>query len=333
MCGNELVSDTASRNHAGSRDAGVRHRVGVLVMAYGGPASLEEIPGYLADIRHGRPTPRAVLEEITENYRAIGGSSPLLAVSQRQVDALAAELGDGFRCYLGMRHWSPWIEDVVGEMVEEGITDAVSLVLAPHFSALSVARYQQKVADGLELARGRIRFEHVASYHDAPGLVAAFATRVAEGLSRWPAEERDRVHVVFSAHSLPQRVLESGDPYGDQCLETAQLVAEQAGLADERWSWAYQSAGRTPEEWAGPDLGERFQELAARGVRDVVSVPVGFVSDHVEILFDVDVRAAGIARDLGMRLERPRALNDDPVFIAALAELVRAHVPIVGAPA
>ncbi len=160
--------------------------VGVLVMAYGGPASLDEIPGYLADIRHGRPTPRAVLDEITANYRAIGGSSPLLAVTQRQVDALAAELGEEYRCYLGMRHWAPWIEDVVGEMVEDGVTHAVSLVLAPHFSALSVARYQQKVADGLELSRGRIDFEQIASYHDAPGLVAAFAARVEEGLSRWP---------------------------------------------------------------------------------------------------------------------------------------------------
>jgi ferrochelatase len=307
--------------------------IGVLVMAYGGPASLEEIPGYLADIRHGRTTPRAVLEEITENYRAIGGSSPLLAVSQRQVDALAAELGDGFRCYLGMRHWSPWIEDVVGEMVEDGVSDAVSLVLAPHFSALSVARYQQKVADGLELSRGRIHFEHVASYHDAPGLIAAFASRVEEGLARWREDERDRVHVVFSAHSLPVRVLASGDPYGEQCLETARLVAERAGLPDDRWSWAYQSAGRTPEPWAGPDLGEHLEELAAGGVSDVISVPVGFVSDHVEILFDVDRRAAGIASALGMRLERPPALNDDPVFITALAELVRARAPAVGAPA
>jgi ferrochelatase len=299
--------------------------IGVLVMAYGGPASLEEIPGYLADIRHGRPTPRAVVEEITENYRTIGGASPLLAVSQRQVDVLAAELGRGFRCYLGMRHWSPWIEDVVGEMVDDGITDAVSLVLAPHFSALSVARYQQKVADGLELSRGRIHFEHVASYHDSPGLISAFASRVEDGLSRWPDDERDGVHVVFSAHSLPERVLAAGDPYGAQCLETARLVAEQAGLADELWSWAYQSAGRTPEPWAGPDLGEHLEELAARGVRDVISVPVGFISDHVELLFDVDHRAAGVAHDLGMRLERPPALNDDPVFIGALAKLVRAR--------
>ena len=297
--------------------------IGVLVMAYGGPGSLDEIPGYLADIRHGRPTPTAVLEEITENYRTIGGRSPLLDVSRRQVDAVAGELGEGYRCYLGMRHWSPWIEEVVGEMVDDGIAHGVGLVLAPHFSALSVARYQQKVEDGLELYRGRIDFEHVPSYHDDPGLVVAFAARVQEGLARWPEDERERVHVVFSAHSLPERVLAAGDPYGAQCLETARLVAERAGLPESRWSWAYQSAGRTPEPWAGPDVNEHLRALAAHGVRDVVSVPVGFVSDHVEILFDIDRRAAGTARELGIRLERPPALNDDPVFVASLARLVR----------
>lgn len=297
--------------------------IGVLVMAYGGPESLEEIPGYLADIRAGRTTPREVVEEITENYRAIGGRSPLLEVSRRQVDALAEELGDGYRCYLGMRHWFPWIEEVVGEMVEDGITHAVGLVLAPHFSAMSVARYQQKVADGLELYRGRIELEHVPSYHDAPALIEAFAGRVEEGLSRWPEEERDTAHVVFTAHSLPVRVLADGDPYDAQCRETARLVAERVGIPAGRWSWSYQSAGRTPEPWSGPDLGQHLEELAARGVRDVVVVPVGFVSDHVEILFDVDVRARAIAEGLGIRLERPPALNDDPAFIETLAELVR----------
>jgi len=301
----------------------VRLPVGVLVMAYGGPASLDEIPGYLADIRSGRPTPNDVLEEITENYRAIGGRSPLLDVSRTQVDALAERLGSGYRCYLGMRHWSPWIEEVVGEMVEDGVTHSVSLVLAPHFSALSVARYQQKVADGLDLYRGRIELEHIPSYHDAPGLIEALAGRVTEGLARWREDERERLHVVFTAHSLPERVLASGDPYGEQCRETARLVAELAGLPGERWSWSYQSAGRTPEPWAGPDLGDHLEALAARGVRDVVVVPVGFVSDHVEILFDIDVRARAIAAARGVRLERPAALNDDPTFIDALAGLVR----------
>jgi ferrochelatase len=212
---------------------------------------------------------------------------------------------------------------VVGEMVADGVTRAVALVLAPHFSALSVARYQQKVADGLDLYRGRIDVAHVGSYHDHPGLVEAFAARVEEGLSRWPEDARGRVHVVFSAHSLPLRVITSGDPYDEQCRETASLVAERAGLPPDRWSWSYQSAGRTPEPWAGPDLGDHLEELAARGVRDVVSVPVGFVSDHVELLFDVDVRAQGIAKRLGMRLERPPALNDDARFVDALAGIVR----------
>ncbi|HXG75807.1 MAG TPA: ferrochelatase [Gaiellaceae bacterium] len=301
----------------------MRLPVGVLVMAYGGPESLAELPGYLADIRSGRTTPRAVVEEVGAAYAAIGGRSPLLELSRRQTDALQARLGERFRCYLGMRHWSPWIEEVVGEMLADGVTHAVSLVLAPHFSALSVARYQQKVADGLELHRGRMELEHVPSYHDAPGLVEALAARVAEGLRRFPADERERVHVVFSAHSLPERVLAGGDPYDAQCRETARLVAERAGLPAERWSWSYQSAGRSPEPWAGPDLGEHLEALAREGVRAVVVVPVGFVSEHVEILYDVDVRARGIAEALGMRLERPPALNDDPRFVETLAELVR----------
>jgi ferrochelatase len=292
-------------------------------MAYGGPESLEEIPGYLADIRAGRTTPRVVVDEITESYRAIGGRSPLLEITRRQVAALEAQLGGEFRCHVGMRHWSPWIEEVVGEMIEDGIERAVGIVLAPQFSALSIARYQQRVADGLELHHGRIEFAHVGGYHDEPGLIDAFAARVEEGLARWPGDARERVHVVFSAHSLPVRVLSAGDPYGDQCLETAELVADRAGLPASRWSWAYQSAGRTPEPWAGPDLGEHLEDLAARGVRDVVSVPVGFVSDHVELLYDIDVRARAVADRLGVRLERPPALDDDPVFVAALARLVR----------
>lgn len=298
--------------------------IGVLVMAYGGPNSLEDIPGYLADIREGRPTTPAVLEEITNNYRQIGGKSPLLEFSTRQMACVAERLEEKypgrFRFYLGMRHWAPWIEDVVGQMIDDGIQRAVSIVLAPHYSKLSVAKYQAKIADGLEMYRGHIDFEHITDYHTAEGLIQALANRVQMGLERWPENEREKVHLILSAHSLPVRIIAMGDPYDDQLRETARLVAARAGMPDERWSWSYQSAGRSPEPWLGPQLQEHIPALAAQGIRDMISIPVGFVSDHVEILYDIDIQAQNVARELGVRLERPPALNDDPLFIGALVD-------------
>ncbi|MBX3053175.1 MAG: ferrochelatase [Caldilineaceae bacterium] len=298
--------------------------VGVLVMAYGGPNSLDEIPGYLADIREGRPTTPAVLEEITNNYRQIGGQSPLLEFSTRQMACVAERMEEvypgRYRFYLGMRHWSPWIEDVVGQMLDDGIRQAVSIVLAPHYSALSIAKYHAKIADGLEMYRGDIDFSHVTDYHTADGLIQALANRVQMGLERWPEAEREKAHVILSAHSLPVRIIAMGDPYDDQMQETARLVAERAGLPDERWSWSYQSAGRSPEPWLGPQLPEHITALAGQDIRDIISIPVGFVSDHVEILYDIDIQAQAVASELGVRLERPPALNDDPLFINALAE-------------
>ncbi len=302
----------------------VNYPIGVLVMAYGGPNSLEEIPGYLADIRSGRPTPARVVEEIRINYLQIGGKSPLLEITRRQVEALQAQFDPAlFRLYLGMRHWSPWIEDTVREMLQDGITHAISIVLAPHYSQLSIARYQAKIAAGLEMHHGHIEFAHIESYHDSPGLIQALANRVEEGLSRWLVESRTDVHVVFSAHSLPARITKMGDPYADQLLETARLVAEKAGLGKEQWSWSYQSAGRSPEPWLGPQLPEHLQALAEKGIRNVVIVPVGFVSDHVEILYDIDIQAQQTARTLGIRLERPPALNVDPIFIKAIAQIIQ----------
>jgi ferrochelatase len=305
----------------------VADRIGVLLMAYGGPASLEDLPGYLADVRRGRPTPRAIVEELSHNYASIGGASPLLGLTTRQADGVRAALarqGDAaFAVHVGMRHWSPWIEETVGRMLDEGIERAVGLVLAPQYSRLSVAAYQARVAAGLAAYRGAIDFAHVDAYHDSAALAWAFATRIEEGLASWPEEERRRVHVMFSAHSLPRRILEGGDPYDAQVRETARLAALTAGLPDDRWSFCYQSAGRTAEPWLGPSLAEHLAALAASGVRDVISVPVGFVCDHVEILYDIDVDAMARAGSLGVRLVRPRALNDDPVFIDELARLVR----------
>lgn len=304
--------------------AEISYPIGVLIMAYGGPNSLEEIPGYLADIRAGRPTTPAVLDEITNNYRQIGGKSPLLDFTQQQIDAVQAQLDPiKFRCYMGMRHWAPWIEEVVGQMIDDGITHAISLVLAPHYSKLSVAKYQAKIQDGLEMYHGDIEFVNIDSYHDAPPYIEALTNRVRDGLQRWPETERDDVHVVFSAHSLPVRIIKMGDPYDTQLRETAALVAAQAGLQEDQWSWSYQSAGRSPEPWLGPQLEEYVPELAAKGVKNIVSIPIGFVSDHVEILFDIDIEAQAAAREHGVRLERPPALNTDPLFIETLVNEIR----------
>ncbi len=309
--------------------------IGVLFMAYGGPERLSDLPGYLADIRDGRPTSPEVLEEITGNYRAIGGRSPLPELTQAQVDAVMARLNPPgaparYRAYIGMRHWAPWVEETVGRMVEDGIEHAVALVLAPHFSTMSIQKYQAKVRDGLSMYRGDMEIAYVDAYHDVPGLIEPLADRVRSAIETWPEAERGGVHVVFSAHSLPVRILKMGDPYDAQVRETARLVADAAGLPPEQWSWSYQSAGRSPEPWLGPQLQDHLADLAGRGIRNVVSVPVGFVCDHVEILFDIDIQGQEVAAAHGMRLVRPPALNTDPRFMAQLAELIEARAAEAG---
>jgi len=292
-------------------------------MAYGGPDSLDDVPGYLADIRAGRPTPRALVEEITDHYRQIGGRSPLLAVCERQREALSARLDPAvYRCYLGMRHWSPWIEEVVGTMAADGISRAVGVVLAPQYSTMNTERYFQKIRTGLELYGASIEFALVKGYHDSPLLLDALAQRVVQSVGRWPAGERSDVHIVFCAHSLPARTVAEGDPYDTQLRETAREVALRCGLSAAQWSWSYMSAGKSPEPWLGPDLPDHLTALSAEGVRGVLCVPVGFVADHVEVLYDIDIEAQQRARSVRIRLERPPSLNDDPLFMQALAEVV-----------
>lgn len=302
--------------------------IGILFMAYGGPDQLEDIPGYLADIRAGRTTSKALIEEITRNYRLIGGSSPLLDLTIETTRAAMELLNPSnetthFKSYLGMRHWAPWIEETVGHMIEDGITHAISVVLAPQYSGMSIAKYQKKIDAGLRFYRGKIDFSHIQSYHDDPGLIDAFAKRVHIGLERFPEEDRANVHVIFSAHSLPTRILKENDPYPTQCYETATLVAKAAGLTPAQWSGCYQSEGRSPEPWLGPQLEDYLVELASKGIRNVVSIPVGFVSDHVEVLYDIDIEAQAVAEEHHMRLERPPSLNSDPLFVETLARLIR----------
>ncbi len=298
--------------------------IGVLLMAYGGPDSLDDIPAYLLDIRGGRPTSQALIDEITDNYRQIGGKSPLLEITRRQaalVEKLlnaSAPSGVCYKTYIGMRHWTPWIKETVAQMAADGIQHAVALALAPHYSSMSIAKYFEKLDEALSACGTPFTYQAITSYHTHPLYLEALAQRVRTGLAAMPADTL----VIFSAHSLPVRIIEQGDPYDAQLHETARLVAEKVGLADTQWTFSYQSAGRSPEPWLGPQIQDYVIELAEQGHKNLLSCVVGFVADHVEILFDIDVKAQRAAQHAGARLERVPSLNDDPLFIAALADLV-----------
>lgn len=289
-------------------------------MAYGGPNSLEEIPGYLADIRHGRTTGKRVLEEITQNYREIGGKSSLLDDATAQRDALAGSLGEGYRVYLGMRHWAPWIEDTVRTMIDDGITRIIGIVLAPHHSRVSIDAYHRRVREALRMYHADIPYVGVERYHLHEGLIAGLASMAKESTT-------DKgVHLVMSAHSIPKHFEVAGDTYQAQLRETASRVAKTLQLDDSKWSFSFQSKGRSAEEWLGPGLEEHLDELHARGISDVVVLPVGFLSDHVEVLFDVDMKAKNYAKSLGMTLTRARTLNTHPQLIRALSETIQDNV-------
>jgi protoporphyrin/coproporphyrin ferrochelatase len=282
----------------------------VILMAYGSPATADDVPAYLADIREGRPVSQEAIDELTERYRRIGGRSPLDEITEAQRAALEHQLG--VPVFVGMKHWRPRIAEAVEEALAGGAETVVGLVLAPHYSRLSIAGYRERLEQALQR---RAELVFVESWHDHGPFLDALAERVRgfEG------------HVVFTAHSLPERILQDGDPYRDQLLETSRLVAEQAGLED--WSFAFQSASTTGEPWLGPDILEELDTLAANGVQRVLVCPVGFVSDHLEILWDLDIEAREKAAGLGLELERIESLNDDPAFIRALAELVRESLP------
>jgi ferrochelatase len=281
-------------------------KTAVVLMAYGSPGQIEDIRPYLEDIREGRPVSDEAVEELTERYRRIGGRSPLDEITERQRAALERELG--VPVHVGMKHWRPRIAEAVEAALAGGAERVVGVVLAPHYSALSIAGYRERLEAALD---GRAELRFVESWHDHEPFLQVLAGRV----------RGSDAHVVFTAHSLPERILALGDPYRDQLLETSRLVAERAWI--ERWSFAFQSASQTGEPWLGPDILEELDALHEQGVRDVLVCPVGFVSDHLEILWDLDVEARQRAAELGLRLDRIESLNDDPAFIRALAQLLR----------
>lgn len=277
----------------------------VVLMAYGSPERPEDIRPYLEDIREGRPVSDEAVAELTERYERIGGRSPLDEITERQRAALERDLG--VPVFVGMRHWRPRIADAVEQALATGAETVVGLVLAPHYSRLSIEGYRERLERALA-GRAELRFVERWGTHDPYLDVVADRVRGFDG------------HVVFTAHSLPGRILAEGDPYRDELLETAQLIAERAGLTS--WSFAFQSASQTGEPWLGPDILDELDALAERGIERVLVCPIGFVSDHLEILWDIDIEARERAAELGLELDRIESLNDDPAFIRGLADLV-----------
>jgi ferrochelatase len=295
----------------------------VLLMAYGTPSSEDEIAPYLADIRRGiSPSPQ-VLAEVRQRYRKIGGRSPLLEITNSQASALQQKLNDNnvkARVYVGMRHWHPYINDVVSEILRNGHERLVALVLAPHYSRISAGGYRQILDKAL--SNSKMELDFVESWYDSQLFHEALAEKARVALSKF--SDSDDVDVIFTAHSLPERILETGDPYPSQIRASSEAVANMLGL--NHWSLAYQSAGMTNEKWLGPDILEALESRHAGS--SILIVPIGFVSDHLEILYDIDVEAQELAKNRGLRLVRSESLNASPTFIRALAAIVKARLDV-----
>ena len=294
--------------------------IGLLVMAYGGPGSLDEVEPYLRDVRGFRDTPPEVVDEVRARYAAIGGSSPILERTAAQAQALGEVLntnGRRFTAVVGMRHWHPYIGDALVRLAEAGVERAVGLVMAPHYSRMSIGFYFKEV----EEAQTPVKVAPIREWHLLPGFLEALADRVRTALARFPAEVRDTVPLILTAHSLPERILQWNDPYPVQLAATTRAVVERLGARPYRF--AYQSASRTPEPWLGPDAGDVLAELAREGHRHVLVVPIGFTCAHVEVLYDVDVEFRRRAQELGVHLERAEMVNNHPLMIRDLAGLVR----------
>ncbi len=283
----------------------------VLLLAHGAPERVEDVEAYLQAVRGGRPTPASIIEEVRQRYREIGGASPLLARTREQAEALQRDLG--LPVYFGMRNWHPFIHETMERIREDGIERIVAVSLAPQYSKASVGFYFRRTQEAKQAAGVTAEILWTKSFHDHPLLVEAFAEKLAVLA---PAER-----VLFTAHSLPERVLERGDPYDVEARATAALVAARAALPAH--DFAYQSQGFTDEKWLGPTVESVIDRYAQDGVRDMILFPIGFVCDHVEILYDVDVLFRSYAREKGIALRRPESLNTSPTFVRALAEVAR----------
>ena len=306
---------------------GSQKPVAVLLMAMGGPDCLENVEPFLLDVRGGRPTPPELVEEIRERYRATGGKSPAVGITKEVAKKLEARLNEGggqrYRVYVGLRHWHPFIKETYGELLAEKPEHIIGLCMAPQQSSLSTGAYRKKVEDAQANRQSTCSVSYVGSWNRHPKLIAAIAESIERGLLKFPAEIRASVPVLFTAHSLPERVVAMKDPYPTEVKETVEAVRTLLGRQPTRF--AYQSQGRSSEPWLGPTVESVIEALGREGQKYVLVAPIGFLCDHVETLYDIDIELKQLAGKQGMQLERIAMLNDSPAMIDILADVIAAH--------
>lgn len=298
-------------------------KTAVLLLAHGSPDSPVDVPEFMKHITGGRPVPDAVLEEVKHRYGLIG-KSPLTEITQAQAEGLRQKLG--LPVYLGMRNWRPFIADAVREMMSSGVEQVLAICLAPQNSSTSTGLYRKAL---MAESKPEVSVNFVEAWHDHPLLIQAFAEKLEPVWRRASSELQSPAPVIFTAHSVPTRTIQAGDPYEQQAKETAQLVAGRiSGLAPELWRFAFQSQGMSGGPWLGPTVESAILEFKKQGHKGVVIAPVGFVCDHVEVLYDVDIAFRQFASEQGLSLWRPESLNASPTFIAALASLAASRLGV-----
>ena len=289
----------------------------VLLLGYGGPNALDEVPEFLKDIRGGRPTSPAFVDEITDRYRQIGGASPLYPITQRLALSLQERLGKPV--YVGMRHWRPFIQDTLSRMESDGISHFNTLCLAPHYSYLSVGAYEKALQHGLSKFENPPSYQLLASWHRHPLFIRAWANNIQSILS---SLDLHTTRILCTAHSLPARIIEENDPYVFQLTETMELIQKELNLSSEHFQLAYQSAALTGEPWLSPSVESLLPKLAREGIQQVVIAPIGFVAEHVEVLYDIDIAFQKIAKENQISLFRTSLLNDSPAMVELLVSLM-----------